>query len=415
VAELQCYRGDPVARVDAALAEAPGFAMAHALKGWLHLLGTEPGGLPVARRRMRRRRAAPRRHGRRAMWRRSASGRGALARKAGRVLEDVTIEAPRDALGLLAGHQIDFFTGHSRMLRDRIARALPHWDEGDAGLSLGARHACLRAGGDRGLCPGRGGRAAGRRARAAGRLVAARGRPCDGDAEPQADGIAWMRANDGWAGDSFFQVHNWWHLALYHLEIGDIDAVLALFDDEIGGGPVGRRHGHGRRLGAALAAASARRRRRRSLAGGGRRLGAVATAGAYAFNDAHAVMAFVGAGRRGGGGRARGAEARRWRGRATTRASPPRSAMRSAAPDRLRRRRLRPDGALLRPVRSIAAPFRRQPCAARRDRPHADRGGDPRGDAALAAALARSAFDRRHESPLSQLFVRRARRHFPAS
>jgi hypothetical protein len=49
VAELQCYRGDPVARVDAALAEAPGFAMAHALKGWLHLLGTEPGGLAVAR------------------------------------------------------------------------------------------------------------------------------------------------------------------------------------------------------------------------------------------------------------------------------------------------------------------------------------------------------------------------------
>lgn len=43
VAELQCYRGDPVARVDAALAEAPGFAMAHVLRGWLHLLGTEFG------------------------------------------------------------------------------------------------------------------------------------------------------------------------------------------------------------------------------------------------------------------------------------------------------------------------------------------------------------------------------------
>ena len=49
VAELQCYRADPVASVDAAIAEAPGFAMAHVLKAWLHLLGTEPGGLPVAR------------------------------------------------------------------------------------------------------------------------------------------------------------------------------------------------------------------------------------------------------------------------------------------------------------------------------------------------------------------------------
>jgi hypothetical protein len=49
VADLQCYRGDPVAQVDRAIAAAPGFAMAHALRAWLHLLGTEPSGLPVAR------------------------------------------------------------------------------------------------------------------------------------------------------------------------------------------------------------------------------------------------------------------------------------------------------------------------------------------------------------------------------
>ena len=33
----------------AALALRPDFVMAHALKAWLHLLGTEPAGLPVAR------------------------------------------------------------------------------------------------------------------------------------------------------------------------------------------------------------------------------------------------------------------------------------------------------------------------------------------------------------------------------
>jgi hypothetical protein len=38
----------------------------------------------------------------------------------------------------------------------------------------------------------------------------------------QSDGIAWMRANDAWATDSFFQVHNWWHLALYHYDMGDM-------------------------------------------------------------------------------------------------------------------------------------------------------------------------------------------------
>src|SRR3546814_16839824 len=47
--------------------------------------------------------------------------------EAGRVLEDVTIDNPRDVLALQAGHLVDFYTGQSRMLRDRIARALPDW------------------------------------------------------------------------------------------------------------------------------------------------------------------------------------------------------------------------------------------------------------------------------------------------
>ena len=33
--ELQCYVGDPVALTDRAIAESPGFVMAHALKGFL--------------------------------------------------------------------------------------------------------------------------------------------------------------------------------------------------------------------------------------------------------------------------------------------------------------------------------------------------------------------------------------------
>ncbi|MCA1972967.1 MAG: hypothetical protein LDL44_09015, partial [Caenispirillum sp.] len=46
LAELQLYRADPLATVEGAIAEAPAFAMAHALKAWLNLLGTEPGGVP---------------------------------------------------------------------------------------------------------------------------------------------------------------------------------------------------------------------------------------------------------------------------------------------------------------------------------------------------------------------------------
>lgn len=298
LAELQCYRGDPVMHINQALEKAPDFAMAHALRGWLNLLGTEPGGLAVAR----KAHAAASDYARTDRERGHAAAVGYLAEgrwhEAARVLEDVTITHPRDALGLLVGHQIDFFTGHSRMLRDRIARALPHWDDSMPGYHsvLGMHAFGLEEMGDYA------------RAEAAGR----RGvelEPRDGWSQHavahvmemqnrQTDGIAWMRGNDAWAGDSFFQVHNWWHLALYHLEIGDIDAVLELFDAEM----------HGGRSGVLLdmvdASALLWRLYLRGVDVGERwkdlsdAWAPLATASNYAFNDAHAVMAFVGAGRR---------------------------------------------------------------------------------------------------------------------
>jgi hypothetical protein len=37
-----------------------------------------------------------------------------------------------------------------------------------------------------------------------------------------------------WDGDdNFFKVHNWWHRALYHLDLGETEAALALYDARI--------------------------------------------------------------------------------------------------------------------------------------------------------------------------------------
>jgi hypothetical protein len=114
----------------------------------------------------------------------------------------------------------------------------------------------------------------------------------------QREGIAWMRASpQAWAADNFFQVHNWWHLALYHLELGEVDEVLTLFD-----GPI-----YGAQSNLALdmidAAALLWRLHLQGIDVGNRwqaladHWQPLASAGNYAFNDAHAMMAFVAANR----------------------------------------------------------------------------------------------------------------------
>ena len=298
VHQLQCYIGDPVASVDKALTASPGFVMGHALKAYLHLLGTEPDGIAVARdcyigasalpadRRERQHLEAVR-HFVEGRW-----------HAAGRTLEDLSIEHPRDVLALQVGHLLDFFTGDARMLRDRIARALPAWSEGMPGYHavLGMHAFGLEETGDYARAERQGRRGVELEPRsswaqhAVAHVMEMQGR--------QKDGIAWMRGNqEGWSRDNFFAVHNWWHVALYHLELGEIDEVLALFD-----GPI-----FGERSTIVLDMIDASALLWRLYLRGvdlSDRWNAVADnwepiaeAGNYAFNDVHAMMAFVGAGR----------------------------------------------------------------------------------------------------------------------
>ncbi|HYN61919.1 MAG TPA: tetratricopeptide repeat protein, partial [Rubrivivax sp.] len=294
--QFQCYIEDPVASTDAAIGVRPDFVMAHVLKAYLLLLGTEPETIAIARDC----------HATAARLSANARERGHIEaigqlldgnwHRAARVLEDVSIDNPRDALALQAGHLLDFYVGNSRMLRDRIARALPAWSKTMPGYHavLGMHAFGLEECADYA------------RAEAQGR-TAVELEPRDGWAQHavahvmemqcrQADGIAWMRAEpDAWSTDSFFKVHLWWHLALYHLELGEIDTVLALFD-----GPI-----HGDRSTVVLdmidASAMLWRLHLRGI-DVGQRWESVADgwlpftrSGNYAFNDVHAVMAFVGA------------------------------------------------------------------------------------------------------------------------
>lgn len=295
---LQCYIGDPVSTADAALAVAPDMIMAHALRAWLLLLGTEAPALAEVRASWELasgRSANERERGHLAAIRQLLDGRW---REAARILEDVSIAYPRDALALIAGHQLDFFTGQSRMLRDRIARVLPEWHERMPGYhSLLGMHAFgLEECGDYARAEASGRRAVELESRdgwaqhAVAHVFEMSGR--------KREGIAWMRANpDAWSRDSFFAVHNWWHLGVFHLDLGEIDAVLELYDGAI----------YGKRSGIVLemidAAALLWRLELRGIDVGDRWTAVAdgwephAAAGNYAFNDVHAAMAFLRAGR----------------------------------------------------------------------------------------------------------------------
>ncbi|CAN7613251.1 tetratricopeptide repeat protein [Phenylobacterium sp. LjRoot225] len=290
-----CYAGDAIGGVEAAVVERPDFVMAQALKAYMHLLGGNTEAAAVGASAYLAAKALPanpREQG-------HVAAVGALLtgeiRKAARILEDVSIAYPHDSLALQVGQVCDFLLGEQRMLRDRITRVLPAWsrDMADYHAVLGFLAFGLEETGDY------------ERAEAAGREAVAL-EPRDNWAQHavahvlemqdrRVEGIAWMRSEaTGWQAESFFAVHNWWHTALFHLGLGETEEVLKLYD-----GPI---FGETSTFAFDMVDASALLWRL-ELQGVdvGDRWRRIADAyeseprGGYAFDDAHAMLAFTGA------------------------------------------------------------------------------------------------------------------------
>ena len=297
VQSYYCYIGEPIRRLNQATADSPAFVMAHVAKAYLTLVGSHTAaralgaaacaaaeGLPATAREAAHRSAA------------QALLAGELHR-AGRILEDIAIQHPYDVLALQAGQVIDFLTGDSRMLRDRVARALPAWSEGmEDHHAVLAMHAFGLE--ESGFYA---------RAEAAGRR-AIELQPRNGWAQHavahvyemqdrREEGLAWMLTDRSrWADGSLFAVHNSWHLALFHLGLDDIDAALAIYDGPLYGKPSNLA------LDMVDAAALLWRITLRGVDVSARWAAladvyATEPRGLYAFDDAHAAMAFTGAGR----------------------------------------------------------------------------------------------------------------------
>jgi tetratricopeptide (TPR) repeat protein len=294
------YFGNPLATVDAALAEDPDFGMAHALKADLAVMSSEKGALEL----IRQGAAALERIGGRALPRERAHVAAARAWMEGdfdrsvNLYGAIAIEHPRDLLAIQAAHVMDFNLGDSLMLRDRIAQALPHWNDTVPGYGylLGMYSFGLEETANYTRAEDVGRRALDLNRRdpwavhAVEHVFEMNGRV--------HDGIEWLRATAPDWQDSALSFHNWWHLALHYLDLGEAQAALDLYDRVI----------HPKPTAVALELVDASqllwRMSLRGLDVANRWAGladcwaGLAESGFYVFNDVHALIAYASAGRR---------------------------------------------------------------------------------------------------------------------
>lgn len=297
--QVQRYRNDPMATIESALADAPSFAMARALKAWLGLLSTERSGVELARTELAALEGLPltaREAGHKSAIRALCDGDWGEAIAA---LDVVLADEPHDVLALQVAHLGCFFTGDTRNLRDVVARVRATWTADVPGFPavLGMHAFGHEECGDYARAE-RDGRAALDLdpADAWAHHAVAHVFEMTGRVE---DGVRWMTSREAdWSTDNFFAIHNHWHHALFLIDRGDSASALAIYDERI------RKGASKVTLDLVDASALLWRLQLRDVAVGARwaeladAWAPTVSDGLYAFNDVHAVMAFLGADRR---------------------------------------------------------------------------------------------------------------------
>lgn len=207
---------------------------------------------------------------------------------------------PQDALAIQCAHLTDFYLGDALNLRDRVGRVIGQWHEDDPGYSyiLGMQafgfEECNQF----------------ERAEETA-LAALAMQPRDGWSVHAAthvmemqnryqDGQKFLRSrSDDWAPGNGFAFHNWWHLGLFHLEEEDYAGALQVYDEQVwvddsdvclqlcdASALLWRLYLRDQDLGPRWQALADLWQRKIPFEDG-----------YYAFNDFHAVMALLGAGR----------------------------------------------------------------------------------------------------------------------
>ncbi|MFQ5955402.1 MAG: tetratricopeptide repeat protein [Kiloniellales bacterium] len=227
------FRPDTVRPLKAALEAEPTLFMAQVLQGYFYLLmanaALEPkvaktiaGAAPTANRVSARERVH--------LAALEAWHKGDLPTATAR-WEAILIDHPRDILALKLAHFTHFYLGDTDSLRDSIARVSHAWDEAVPGYGfvLGMYAFGLEEGGEYAAAERTGRHAVALNpadiwaVHSVAHVMEMQGR--------HREGMAWLdTTREGWRGCNNFTYHLWWHWALYHLELRQHDAALALYD-----------------------------------------------------------------------------------------------------------------------------------------------------------------------------------------
>ncbi|MBY8976626.1 tetratricopeptide repeat protein [Rhodobacteraceae bacterium NNCM2] len=148
--------------------------------------------------------------------------------------EKILLDHPHDALALRLAHFLHFYSGDGRRMRDSVARVLPNWQKGDRnyGFLLGMYAFGHEESRDYATAE-RFGREAVEINPEDGWSVHAVAHVLEMQ-ERHAEGIEWVQGlEQSWSKGNNFRFHIVWHRSLYHLERGEYDVVLKLYDDQI--------------------------------------------------------------------------------------------------------------------------------------------------------------------------------------
>ena len=299
--QFQSYFGDPTVTLAKTLERDPEFVVGHIFNASAMLMMSERQYLPDVRDSIEKAEALAHKSNDREKALLAAARHWMEGRwdQACVTWDRVLAEYPRDALAIQLAHLTDFFLGDAVNLRDRIGRVIGSWSESTPGYSyiLGMQAFGLEECNQFARAEETALKALSIEARdgwsvhAMAHILEMQNR--------YEEGQQFMRSRvEDWAPDNGFAPHNWWHLALFHMEQEDIAGSLQLYDEQILPGEsevslqmldasslLWRLHLQDVDLGARWALIADLWARKTP-----------GENGYYAFNDLHAIIALVGAG-----------------------------------------------------------------------------------------------------------------------